>query len=222
MTPPHLWRCALAELVATAFLVFTGCGAIVVEQQSGALGHAGVAAAFGLIIMVMILTTGHLSGAHLNPAVTLAFLAGRRLAIGTAAAYVGAQLVGAVAGALLLRWLVAGPGSSLGATLPRDAAASAFGLEVLLTMMLMLVIVAVATDRRAQGSWAALAIGGTVGLQALWAGPLTGASMNPARSFGPALVAGVWNDHAVYWLGPILGALAGAGLYALLRGGDRF
>src|SRR5262245_37432026 len=127
-----------------------------------------------------------------------------------------AQLLGAVGGALTLRALF-GPVANLGATLPTGSALQSFGLETLLTAVLMFVIISVATDTRAVGQLAALAIGGTVAPDALWGGPISGASMNPARSFGPALIAGVWLDHWVYWLGPLLGAALGAWLYQFLR-----
>lgn len=130
--------------------------------------------------------------------------------------YVGGQVVGAVSGAWVLR-LLFGASSGLGATLPAGSAAQACGVEILLSAVLMFVITAVATDTRAVGELAAVAIGGTVALDALWGGPISGASMNPARSLGPALVAGVWSAHWVYWVGPLVGASLGAALYQALR-----
>lgn len=212
-----LWRRATAEAVGTFVLVVAGCGAIVVNQATGALGHLGVALSFGLVIMVMIATFGHISGAHFNPSVTLAFVCTRHFPWREAPAYLLAQLLGATAGAAVLR-LAFGPESTLGVTLPAGGAVQAVSIEALLTGVLMLVIVAVATDTRAVGQLAAIAIGGTIALDALWGGPLTGASMNPARSFGPALVAGVWKGQWIYWVGPIVGALAGASVYQSLRG----
>jgi MIP family channel proteins len=209
-------RRAGAELVGTYALVTAGCGAIMVNATSGALGHAGVAFTFGLIVMVMIAATGHLSGAHFNPAVTCAFALTRHFPWREVPWYVGGQLAGASAGALTLRGLF-GVTANLGATLPSGSAAQSLGLEVLLTAVLMFVIIAVATDTRAVGQLAALAIGGTVALDALWGGPVSGASMNPARSFGPALVGGAWRDHWVYWVGPLLGACVGAFIYQWLR-----
>jgi aquaporin NIP len=211
-----LWRRATAEAVGTFTLVVAGCGAIVVNQATGALGHLGVALSFGLVIMVMIATFGHISGAHFNPSVTLAFVCTRHFPWREAPAYLLAQLLGATAGAAALR-LAFGPESTLGVTLPAGGAVQAVSIEGLLTGILMLVIVAVATDTRAVGQLAAIAIGGTIALDALWGGPLTGASMNPARSFGPALVAGVWKGQWIYWLGPIIGAVAGASIYQGLR-----
>jgi len=215
MTPSSLRRAA-AELVGTYALVTAGCGAIVVNATTGALGHIGVAFTFGLIIMVMIAATGHLSGAHFNPAVTIAFAVTRHFAWADVPLYIGAQLIGAIGGALTLRSLF-GAVANLGATLPSGDPVQSFGLEVLLTAVLMFVIISVATDTRAVGQLAALAIGATVTLDALWGGPISGASMNPARSFGPALVSGIWHDQWVYWLGPLLGASLGALIYQALR-----
>jgi len=209
-------RRASAELIGTYAVVTAGCGAIVVDSATGALTHVGVALTFGLIITVMIAATGHLSGAHFNPAVTLAFALTRHFAWRDVPLYIGAQLLGAVGGALTIGALF-GPIANLGATLPAGSAAQSLGLEVLLTAVLMFVIISVATDTRAVGELATLAIGATVALDALWGGPISGASMNPARSFGPALVAGAWQHHWVYWLGPIVGAILGAFAYQLLR-----
>jgi MIP family channel proteins len=186
----------------------------------GALSHLGVALSFGLVITVMIAATGHLSGAHFNPAITVAFALTRHFSWREVPAYVLGQLVGALTGALILR-LLFGAVASLGATVPRGSALQSFVLEILLTAVLMFVIVAVATDTRAVGQLTAIAIGATVVLDALGGGPISGASMNPARSFGAALVAGVWRDQWVYWLGPLLGASAGAFLYQVLRAAAR-
>jgi MIP family channel proteins len=202
--------------VGTFTLVTAGCGAIIVDQATGALGHAGVAASFGLVIMVMIAAFGHISGAHFNPAVTLAFACTRHFPWRETPAYVFAQLLGAAVGAAALR-IAFGSKNSLGVTLPSGGSLQAVCIEALLSGVLMLVIIAVATDTRAVGQLAAIAIGGTVALDALWGGPVTGASMNPARSFGPALVAGVWSAQWIYWVGPIAGALLAASLYQSLR-----
>ncbi len=199
--------------------MFAGCGAIVANaERDGALGSNGIALTFGLVIMVMVYATGHLSGAHINPAVTAAFCASRHFPIRDAAWYVPAQLVGATAGALLLRIVWSGTPADLGATLPTVGAGPALVYEVVMTAFLMFVIMAVATDTRAVGAAAAIAIGGTVALDALFGGPVTGASMNPARSFGPALVAGEWHDFWVYVVGPLGGAMIGAFAYQLTRG----
>jgi MIP family channel proteins len=216
---PPLARRALAECLATFALVFAGCGAIVADAEyDGALGAVGISLVFGLIIMVMIYATGHLSGAHINPAVTVAFTLTRHFPVRDAAVYVAAQLAGAVAGALLL--LAAWPAApaDLGATVPSVGVGTALLYEAVLTAILMFVIMAVATDTRAVGAAAAIAIGGAVGLDALFGGPVTGASMNPARSLGPALAAWQWESIWVYLAGPLLGAAGGAFAYQLVRG----
>jgi aquaporin NIP len=214
-----LARRATAEGIAAFALVFAGCGAIVTNAEyRDALGAVGVSLVFGLIIMVMVYATGHLSGAHINPAVTIAFTLSRHFPPRDAAAYIAAQLAGAVAGALLLLAVWPDQPAQLGATVPSVGIGSAFVYELVLTAFLMFVIMAVATDTRAVGAAAAIAIGGTVGLDALFGGAVTGASMNPARSFGPALAAGEWKDFWVYLAGPILGAILGALAYQLIRG----
>jgi MIP family channel proteins len=214
-----LWRRALAEGFAAFALVVAGCGAIVTDARyDQALGAVGVALVFGLVIMVMVYATGHLSGAHINPAVTIAFTLTRHFAPRDAVAYIAAQLAGAAAGALMLLAVWTDQPAHLGATLPSVAVSSALVYEVALTAFLMFVIMAVATDTRAVGAGAAIAIGGTVGLDALFGGPVTGASMNPARSFGPALAAGEWTDFWIYLAGPLLGAALGALAYQLVRG----
>jgi aquaporin NIP len=223
VTPrPDLLRRALAEGLAAFALVFAGCGAIVANTvHAGALGGIGVSATFGLVIMTMIYATGHLSGAHINPAVTIAFTLTRHFPLKDALAYVAAQLAGATAGALLLLAAWSDKPAQLGATLPTVGTGTALLYEAVLSAFLMFVIVAVATDTRAVGAAAALAIGGTVGLDALFGGPITGASMNPARSFGPALASGTWHDFWIYVVGPVLGASLGALAYQLVRGEHR-
>ncbi len=218
-TSLELWRRAAAEGLAAFALVFAGCGAIVADAANdGALGAVGVSLVFGLIIMVMIYATGHLSGAHINPAVTVAFTLTRHFPAKDAAAYVTAQLLGACAGALALLAVWPDQPASLGATVPSVGLGSALVYEVVLSAFLMFVIISVATDTRAVGPAAAIAIGGTVALDALFGGPVTGASMNPARSFGPALASGEWTDFWIYVVGPVLGAAAGGFAYQAVRG----
>jgi len=218
MRPPGLLRRALAEGLAAFALVFAGCGAVVADSvRDGALGLTGIAAVFGLIVMVMVYATGHLSGAHINPAVTIAFTLTRHFPRRDAVAYVVAQIVGATAGALLLLAAWSDKPAALGATVPSVATGTALLYEVVLTALLMFVIVAVATDTRAVGAAAAIAIGGTVALDVLVGGPISGASLNPARSFGPALVAGEWSDFWIYVVGPLAGAALGAGAYEVIR-----
>ncbi len=216
---PDLRRRAAAEAIGVFALVFAGCGAIVTEaEHPGSLGTVGIALVFGLVIMAMVYATGHLSGAHLNPAVTLAFALTRHFPRTEAAAYLLAQVAGALAAAALLAAVWPDQPAALGSTMPSVGTGSAFAYEVVLTAFLMFVIMAVATDTRAVGAAAAIAIGGTVGLDALFGGPITGASMNPARSLGPALVSGELHDLWIYLLAPPLGAAIGALAYQLVRG----
>jgi MIP family channel proteins len=188
----------------------------------GQITHVGVGLVFGLVVAAMIYATGHLSGAHLNPAVTLGFVLARHFPLRRLAGYWLAQFLGAMAASGCLRLLL-GDVAQMGTTLPTgsEGAWQAFGLEIVLTFFLMFVIMAVATDTRAVGQAAALAIGATVGLEALFAGPISGASMNPARSLAPALVSGTWTDQWVYLLAPLLGAGLGALVYRWLREGSQ-
>lgn len=195
----YLTRRASAELIETYALVTAGCGAIIVNSAIGSLSHVGVALTFGLVIAVMVASLGRISGTHFNPAVPLTFALIRRFPRNEVPAYIFGQLLGATLGALTLRSLF-GVSAGLGATLPLASPVQALGIEVLLTAMLMFEITSVATDPMAPTSVAALAIGTTVALGALWGGPIRGASMNPARSFGPVLMAG-FLDSALDLLG---------------------
>ena len=216
---PDLARRALAEGIAAFTLVFAGCGAVIANTAyDGALGVVGIALAFGLVIMVMVYATGHLSGAHINPAVTLAFTLTRHFPPREAAAYVAAQCTGAALAALVLLAIWPSQPAELGATAPSIGVGSALVYEAILSAFLMFVIMAVATDTRAVGAAAAIAIGGTIGLDALFGGPVTGASMNPARSFGSALAAWDWRDLWIYVLGPVAGAALGGFAYQAVRG----
>ena len=214
---PNAYRPLLAECIGTFALVFAGTGAIVINSTTdGGVGHLGIGITFGLVIMVMIYAVGHISGAHFNPAVTLAFAVGRHLSWNLVLAYWAAQGLGAVLASVALRAMF-GNEANLGATLPTGSAQQSLVLEGILTMLLMFVITAVATDVRAVGQAAAIAIGATVGLEAIFAGPISGASMNPARSLAPALVSGTWTDQWIYVVGPIVGAVIGVTLYQLIR-----
>ena len=211
-----LTRALAAELIGTFALVFAGAGAIMVDAKTQQLGHVGVAIAFGLVIMVMIYAVGHVSGAHFNPAVSFAFALTRHFPWPRAAAYWVAQAAGAVLAAALLRGSL-GNLAHVGATLPSGSQAQSFLWEVVLSFFLMFVIVAVATDTRAVGEAAAIAVGATVGLDAMFGGPISGASMNPARSFGPALVSGDLHALWIYLVAPPLGAALGALAYTAVR-----
>jgi aquaporin NIP len=216
---PSLARRVAAEALGTSALVFAGCGAIITNtEREGTLGTVGVSLVFGLVILAGIAAVGHISGAHFNPAVTTSFFLTRHLPGREAGTYIAAQLAGATAGALLL-WVVwPGKPADLGATVPSIAVGRAVIVEGAMSALLMLVILSVATDTRAAGAPAAIAIGATIALDALFGGPLTGASMNPARSFAPALVSGQWKDFWVYLAGPLIGAPLGAFAYQFVRG----
>jgi MIP family channel proteins len=216
---PDLLRRTFAEVLGAFALVFAGCGAIITNAHThGALGAVGVSLVFGLVILAGIAALGHVSGAHFNPAVTLSFFLTRHLPGRDALAYLAGQLLGAILAALLLWAIWPSQPADLGATVPSIGAGRALILEAVMSGLLMLVILSVATDTRAVGAPAALAIGATIALDALFGGPLTGASMNPARSFAPALVSGQWRDFWVYVAGPLVGALLGAFAYQFVRG----
>ena len=214
---PELARLA-AELVGTFALVFVGCGAIMVNAENASLGQVGVSLAFGLVIAVMIAAVGPISGAHFNPAVTFAFWLARKLPGGRAAGYALAQVAGALLGAALLRASL-GDVASLGATQPSGSDGEAFLWELVFTFFLLFVIAAVATAERRPDSaaTAGLAVGGTIAMASLVAGPISGASLNPARSLGPALVSGELNSLWVYLTAPLAGAVLGAFAYLLVR-----
>lgn len=197
----------LSELIGTFTLVFAGTGAIVINDVSGgAIGHAGVALTFGLVVMAMIYTHGETSGAHLNPAVTLAFAVAGRSGWKEVPRYLLAQAAGAMAASALLKVLFPAH-ATLGATLPSGSVMQSFVLEVVLSAVLMLTILSVSTGAKEKGITAAIAIGGVVGLEAMFAGPICGASMNPARSLGPALVSGHLEHLWIYLTAPVLGTL---------------
>jgi MIP family channel proteins len=211
-----LVRRLTAEAIGTFALVFAGAGAVMVDAKTHALGHVGVAITFGLVIMAMIYAVGHVSGAHFNGAVTFAFALTRHFPWMRALGYWAAQLAGAVAAAAVLRGSL-GNVADVGATLPSGSQGQSFLWELVLSAFLMFVIMAVATDTRAVGEAAALAIGGTIALDAMFGGPISGASMNPMRSAGPALVSG--NLHALwlYLVAPVMGTSVGAFAYQFVR-----
>ena len=208
----------LAEAIGTFALVFAGPGSVAVNAVTeGGVSNVGVGLSFGLIIMAMIFTLGHVSGCHINPAVSIGFRIIGRIDNKTMLAYIAAQLVGAILAGLAIVAIIGQEGDA-GASIPTiNGWGAALASEVVLTFFLMLVVMAVATDHRAEGSFAAIAIGGYVAFAATGWGPVAGASMNPGRSLGPALAANAWDYHWVYWLGPIAGAALAVIVYEILR-----
>ena len=209
-------RKVAAEFIGTFGLVFAGCGAIISDAASnGSVTHVGISICFGLAVCMMVYATGHISGAHFNPAVTIAFAASKRFPWREVPAYILSQSAAAIAAISVLS---AATGTQVvGETVPSVGHTEAVVLEAVMTFFLMFVISAVATDHRAVGDMAGLAIGAAVAACALFGGPMTGASMNPARSLGPAIFSG---DLAVMWIyvvGPICGAVAAALTYGWLR-----
>jgi MIP family channel proteins len=206
----------IAEFIGTFMLVALGPGAVMVSASTHAFGHAGIALAFGLAVTIIVAATGHLGGAHINPAVTIGFWTTRRFPTRNVLPYVTAQCIGAIAASLASAWILGSVGD-FGATLPALTIARSFAVEFAYTAILGLVIMGVATDERTPVSVAPFAIGATVFLGALVTGPLTGGSFNPARSLGPAVIGGIWRGHWIYWVAPILGMITGMKLYDLLR-----
>lgn len=209
-------RCA-AEATGTFFLVLIGPGAAMVDAHTGGvIGHAGVALAFGAVVLAMVYALGHISGAHINPAVTIGFWSVGRFPLRDVAPYVAAQCAGATVAAYALGYVLDDV-LRMSATVPAVAVSAAFLLEFLLSFALMFVIAAVATDQRVTPGCAGIAIGATVAMDAMMGGPLTGASMNPARTLGPAIRAGVWTAHWIYWVAPITAMVGAAWVYEVLR-----
>ncbi|MEO0965734.1 MAG: MIP family channel protein [Planctomycetota bacterium] len=222
---PERWAPLLtAEFIGTFFLVFAGCGAMISNDiTAGVVGHVTVGVVWGLIVMALIYALGDISGCHINPAVTIAFWVAGRFPTRRVPPYLAAQLAGAIAAALALRLIFPVPdGSDLGSTVPHEGinTLQLFTLEMLLTFLLMLVILGVSTGAKEKGITAAIAIGGTVGLEALFAGPICRASMNPARSLGPAFVSAdalALSTLWVYLVATTLGAVLAVGVYRVMR-----
>ena len=212
-----VWRTAVAEFLGTFLLVFAGPGAIVVNEVSGGqITHLGIGVAFALAVTAAIVAFGPVSGAHINPAVSISFAAQGRLGWSHLPIYVGFQLLGGIAAAALLLALF-GNVAGLGATAPAGSVLQALGIEVVISFFLLMIILSVARYPATNIGGVAALVGGYVGLAAIFAGPITGASMNPARSLGPSLMSGVWDGHWVYWLGPIGGALLAGLTFHRLR-----
>jgi MIP family channel proteins len=200
-------RKLFAEALGTFALVFAGTGAIIINEVShGAVTHVGIAMTFGLIVMSLIYAIGDVSGAHLNPAVTIGFYLSGRFPARAVAPYMLSQLAGAFAASALLRCLF-GNVAFLGTTIPAAGSMQSFILETVLTAILMYVILAVSSGPKEVGVMAGIAVGGIIGLEAMFAGPISGASMNPARSLSPALISGHLTNLWIYLLAPTLGSI---------------
>ncbi|KAL6888198.1 hypothetical protein ACP4OV_009224 [Aristida adscensionis] len=208
----------IAEIFGTYFLIFAGCGAVTINaSRDGQITFPGVAIVWGLAVMVMVYAVGHISGAHFNPAVTFAFATSGRFPWRQVPAYALAQLLGAALAAGTLRLMFGGRHEHFPGTLPSGSDVQSLVIEIITTFYLMFVISGVATDNRAIGELAGLAVGATILLNVLIAGPVSGASMNPARTIGPAIVGGEYRSIWVYIVGPVVGAVAGAWAYNLIR-----
>jgi aquaporin NIP len=215
-----LLRKASAELIGVYALVVAGGGAAIVDTQTHALTHVGVALVFGLVITVMIAAIGHISGGHINPSVSISLAVTGYLSWKDLLFYLLGQFLGAVLGALtLLAFFNTQAAVGMAVTEPAATVSTwqALAIEGVLTAFLVFVVSSVGTDPQGIGKLAAFAIGGTIALDVLWAGPLSGGSMNPARSFGPALISGNWTDLWVYFVGPIAGGIIGALAYQFIR-----
>ncbi len=213
---PASKRC-ISEFLGTFALVFAGTGAIVINDiAGGTVSHVGIALTFGLIVMAMIYTFGDISGAHINPAVTIGFVAARRMPAAEGMRFIVSQIAGAIAASALLHLLFP-TDRLLGITLPAGSALQSFGLEFLLTTLLMLVILNVSVGAKEKGITAGIAIGGVIALEAMFAGPICGASMNPARSLAPALVAGHFTSLWIYLIAPVAGTLLAVPLCICVR-----
>jgi aquaporin NIP len=206
-----------SEFIGTFGLVFCGTGAVTIDEiTNGAVSHVGIAMTFGLIIMVMIYALGDISGAHFNPAVTLAFAVSKNFPWKEVFPYIASQVLGAFTASLILRFLFQ-DALFLGTTLPAGSDLQSFVLEIILTFFLVFVILRVATGTKEQGMFAGLAIGSTILLDAMFGGPISGASMNPARSLAPAIVSGHLEHLWIYLTAPFIGALIAALIYSALR-----
>lgn len=210
-----------AELVGTYFLLFIGGGSVAVNKKYGSVSFPGISLCWGLVVMAMIYTVGHISGAHFNPAVTLTFAIFRRFPYKQVPLYMLAQLLGSILGSGTLVLLFDSNDEHFFGTAPIETATQAFCLEIVITFILMFVISGVATDSRAVGNLAGLAIGGTICMNVFMAGPVSGASMNPARTLGPALVFHIYKGIWAYMIGPFIGAILGGFAYNMIRRTDK-
>ncbi|XP_011009650.1 PREDICTED: aquaporin NIP1-2-like [Populus euphratica] len=212
----------LAEIAGTYFLIFAGCSSVAVNLNfDKVVTLPGISLTWGLAVMVLVYSVGHISGAHFNPAVTLAFATCKRFPWKQVPAYVACQVIGSTLAAGTIRLLFQGDQDHFTGTLPAGSNLQSFVVEFIITFYLMFIISGVATDNRAIGELAGLAVGSTVLLNVMFAGPISGASMNPARSLGPAIVSHQYKGLWIYIVSPILGAQAGAWVYNLMRYTDK-
>eukprot|EP00271_Cylindrocystis_brebissonii_P009718 TRINITY_DN2483_c0_g1_i1.p2 TRINITY_DN2483_c0_g1~~TRINITY_DN2483_c0_g1_i1.p2 ORF type:complete len:281 (+),score=40.24 TRINITY_DN2483_c0_g1_i1:555-1397(+) len=217
MRGPSIWKKVIAEFLGLFTIIIVGCGCVVVDKvRGGGLSIEGVAMTWGAVVMVMIYAIGHISGAHFNPAVTIAFGIFDHFPKKHIPFYVAAQCAAAIVASKVLE-LTLGNVAELGSTIPSGSDAQSLAMEILATAFLMFVIAAVATDSRAEGTMAGIAIGGAILFDVLFAGPISGASMNPARTLGPAIISGQYKGLWLYFVGPILGAAAGILAYEVIR-----
>lgn len=212
----------IAEVLGTYFLIFAGCAAVVVNSdKNSVVTLPGISIVWGLVVMVMVYSVGHISGAHFNPAVTIAFATCKRFPWKQVPAYVVAQVIGSTLASGTLRLIFNGKQDYFPGTLPAGSDLQSFVIEFIITFYLMFVISGVATDNRAIGELAGLAVGATVLLNVMFAGPISGASMNPARSLGPAIVSNTYRGIWIYLLAPTCGAISGAWVYNIIRFTDK-
>nr|AAL05942.1 early embryogenesis aquaglyceroporin [Pinus taeda] len=210
-------RKVVAEFIGTFFLIFVGCGSVVVDKISnGSITHLGVSLVWGMAAMIVIYSIGHISGAHLNPAVTLALAAVKRFPWVQVPGYIVAQVFGSISAGFLLRFMF-GEVAFMGATVPSGSEMQSFALEIITTSLLVFVVSAVATDTKAVGELGGLAIGATIAMNVAISGPISGASMNPARTIGSAVAGNKYTSIWVYMVGPVIGALMGAMSYNMIR-----
>lgn len=211
-----MFKKVAAEFIGTFALVFAGTGAIIDDSLTGKIGQIGIAMSFGLVVAVMIYSLGHISKAHFNPAVTIGFASVGKFEKKHVLPYIAAQIGGAILASALL-FMIFGNIGNLGATLPRGSWMQSFILEVVMTFFLMLVIISVATDSRVKPEISGIAIGGVVALDALFGGAISGASMNPARSLGPAIIGGIFDNQWIYLIAPVIGSLLAVVIYEYIR-----
>nr|XP_010939491.1 aquaporin NIP2-1 [Elaeis guineensis] len=217
LLPPFLLKKVVAEVIATFLLVFVTCGAAALSKyDQRIISQLGQSVAGGLIVTVMIYAVGHISGAHMNPAVTLSFAVLRHFPWIQVPFYWSAQISGAVIASFILRQLLH-PITNLGTTIPSGTPLQALVMEIVVTFCMMFVTLAVATDTKAVGELAGLAVGSSVCITSILAGPVSGGSMNPARTLGPAIASQRYDSLWVYFIGPVMGTLAGGSAYTFIR-----